>query len=90
MDKNSNSRPIPFKNIGYFMIGLLILAMIGFWNSYFSKILDLNIDYNFYFHFHVIMAGLWILVLITQPILIKKRKWRLHRQIGPLLLFILS
>jgi len=72
------------------MIGLLILAMIGFWNSYFSKILDLNIDYNFYFHFHVIMAGLWILVLITQPILIKKRKWRLHRQIGLVAHFLIG
>ena len=64
------------------MVGLLLVAVIGFWNSYFSKLLDLENDFNLYFHFHVLMAGLWIIVLIVQPILIKKRKWQLHKQVG--------
>ena len=72
------------------MVGLLLLALIGFWNSYFSKLFALTPDFNSYFHFHVIMAGLWIFVLIIQPILIKKRKWRLHRQVGMVAHFLMT
>jgi hypothetical protein len=48
-----------------------------------------------YFHVHAIMLSLWILVLIIQPILIRKKKLAVHRLIGkftyvlfPLMIFV--
>ena len=64
------------------MVGLLALAILGFWNSYFSKLFDSLADFNGYFHFHAIMATLWLLILIIQPTLINRGKWQLHRRVG--------
>jgi len=74
----------PFENAGCYLIGLLLLAILGFWNSYFSKVFYLPEDFNGYFHFHALMAGIWLVVLIIQPILIKRRQWKIHRQVGTL------
>jgi hypothetical protein len=75
---------VNFNNAGYFAIGLLLLAFLGFWKSYFSQFFDGTADFNFYFHFHAVIAVLWIGLLITQPILIKKKKFVLHRSLGKL------
>ncbi len=75
-------KTIPFKQASYLMLGLLGLAIFGFWNSYFSKLFDPSVDFNGYFHFHAIMASLWLFILIIQPTLIKSGKWQLHRRVG--------
>lgn len=64
---------------GYYFIVLLFLAVIGFWDSYFSKLFS-GIDR--YTHLHAITMLLWIAILITQPFLIKYKKQSLHRYIG--------
>lgn len=69
---------------GYYFIGLFALVILGFWPSYFSKFFNGAGDFNFYFHFHAAMVILWIAALITQPILIKKKKLKIHRLIGNL------
>lgn len=68
-----------FNKSGYYFILLLILAIIGFWESYFSKLLN---DINSYTHFHAITMLLWIGMLITQAFLIRNKKRDLHRLIG--------
>ncbi|MCZ2845828.1 MAG: hypothetical protein O2U61_04930 [Candidatus Bathyarchaeota archaeon] len=70
-------------------LGLIALAILGFWPTYFSKFFDGTADFNFYFHFHFAMSALWIALLIVQPILIKKKKLSIHRQIGKLSFVIL-
>ena len=75
---------IRFDKSSYYFIGLLALALLGFWPSYFSKFFNGTEDYSFYFHFHATMVALWILVLITQPILIRKKKITTHKFIGRL------
>ena len=82
MNSTAQSKKIIYSNAGYFLIGLIIIALVGFWNSYFSKIFGSLEEYNGYFHFHAITAVLWIAVVITQPMLIRSRKWQLHRRIG--------
>ena len=67
---------------GYYFIGLFALVILGFWPSYFAKFFNGTADFNFYFHFHATMVILWIAMLITQPILIRKKKLALHRLIG--------
>ena len=78
-----------------YLLGLLVLAIVGFWDSYFSQLLDFEKDFNFYFHFHASTAMLWILILIAQPLLIRKKKLHLHRRVGKMaavlmLLFFIS
>jgi len=80
-----------YKNSGLYFIGLLILSFIGFWQSYFSKLLHYfdfsNIDFdsiNGYVHFHAVTMLLWIGMLITQAFLIRYNKRSLHKIIGKL------
>ena len=75
---------------GYFFIALLFMAVIGFWNTYFSKFfggID-NITHfseiNSYTHFHVATMLLWIGMLIAQAFLIRSNKRHLHKVIGKL------
>ena len=71
----------PFHNSGFYFIILLFLAVIGFWQSYFSKLFD---DIDSYIHFHAITMLLWVGMLITQSFLIRFKKRSLHRFIGKL------
>lgn len=73
---------IRFDKSGYYFIGLMALAFLGFWRSYFSRFFAGNNDYNFYFHFHAVMMVLWVLLLIIQPLLIRKKLLPIHRIIG--------
>jgi hypothetical protein len=73
---------IRFDKSGYYFIALMALAFAGFWNSYFSKFFNGTNNYNFYFHFHATMMVLWVLTLIAQPLLIRKKKLHIHRLVG--------
>jgi len=71
-----------FENAGYYFVLLFVLAVAGFWPSYFSHFFDGTADFDFYFHFHVTLAIIWIFFLIIQPVLIRKKMLSLHRLIG--------
>lgn len=73
---------IRFDKAGYYFIGLVGLVLLGFWPTYFSKFFNGTENSSFYFHFHATMMALWILVLIVQPILIRKKKLAVHKLIG--------
>ena len=77
-----SKRSLPFDKSGYYFLALFALVIAGFWPSYFSKFFDGTADFTFYFHFHAFLATLWILMLIAQPILIRQKKFALHRKIG--------
>tara|TARA_R110001583_G_scaffold187313_1_gene348567 strand:- start:223 stop:954 length:732 start_codon:yes stop_codon:yes gene_type:complete len=83
------AKKIKFDKAGYYAIALIALALLGFWPTYFSKFFSGTADFNFYFHFHFALASLWIVLLIVQPILIKKKKLSIHRQTGKLSFIIL-
>ena len=71
-----------FKYVDYYFLSFIILIIIGFWPTYFSKFFDGTADFNHYFHFHAITAVLWVLFLIVQPMLIRLKKFRVHRLVG--------
>ena len=77
-------KQVVFANAGYYLSGFILLAVLGFWPSYFSQLLDPTVSFNFYFHFHAVIALVWILTVIIQPILIKRGQYKRHRQIGKL------
>ncbi|VAW54662.1 hypothetical protein MNBD_GAMMA06-533 [hydrothermal vent metagenome] len=68
-----------FNKSGYYFIALLLLAFIGFWESYFSKLFA---DINGYVHFHAATMLLWICLLIAQAFLIRYKKYSLHKIFG--------
>lgn len=68
-----------YRNSGFYFIAVLVLALIGFWPSYFSKPFE-SID--FYVHFHATTMVLWIFMLISQAFLIRYKKFSLHKLIG--------
>jgi len=71
---------------GFYFIALLMLAVTAFWQPYFSHVVGdfsgQTKDISFYMHLHVVMSVLWLMLLITQPILINNNKRALHRKIG--------
>lgn len=73
-----------FKYVDYYFLSFIVLVIIGFWPTYFSKFFDGTADFNHYFHFHAITALLWVLFLIVQPMLIRLKRFRIHRLIGKL------
>ena len=75
-----------FRNAGYYFIALLALAVIAFWEPYFSHLFggDLTAITTNYKHFHVLMAVFWLGLLITQPYLIRTNKRAQHRLVGKL------
>lgn len=80
---------IKFDKVGYYAMGLIVLVLLGFWPTYFSKYFDGTANFNFYFHFHFALASLWIILLISQPMLIRKKKFAIHKKIGRLSFVIL-
>ena len=73
-----------FKYADRYFIGFIVLVIVGFWPTYFSKFFNGSADFTQYFHFHAITAALWILFLILQPILIRSKKYQTHRLVGKL------
>ncbi len=78
----TSARKLRFDLSGYYFIGLIGLVILGFWPSYFVKFFNGTANFKFYFHFHAIMVSLWLLMLIVQPILIRKKKLPMHRIVG--------
>jgi len=87
--KVNRAKKIRFEKSGYYFLGLVAIMFLGFWPTYFSKYFDGTANFNLYFHFHFMMASLWIGLLIVQPLLIKKKKLAIHKQIGKLSFIIL-
>ncbi len=68
-----------YANAPFWFAGLLVLALLGFWPSYFSPKAS---SATFAQHFHAVAMLIWVLLLIVQPWLIKARKRNLHRMVG--------
>lgn len=64
---------------------LLLLAFVAFWPLYLSK----NwVAIDGYTHAHALLGTLWLLVLIVQPLLIRRGHRAAHRAIGRASLFV--
>ena len=81
---STTSAKINFNKADYYFIGFVAIVILGFWKRYFFQLITGTSNNAGYFHFHGIMALLWIAMLIVQPILIRKKKLELHRLIGKL------
>lgn len=71
-----------YKNLGYFLILLIPLTLLGFYKTYFNQIPVFEDNINTFIHLHAIIASIWILMLIVQPLLIRNRKNEWHKLVG--------
>jgi hypothetical protein len=67
----------------YFSLALLV-AIIGFFPSYFAKLRETDAVH----HFHGIMASVWMIGLITQSWLMRQGMTSAHRMVGKISLLI--
>jgi hypothetical protein len=70
---------------GPYFAGLLLLAIITFWPTYVSLSPAAS---SIYTHFHAAVATLWVLMLISQPMLIRSGRITTHRKLGRLSLVL--
>jgi len=70
-----------YKNLGYLLMLLIPLTFLGFYKSYFLQFPTFK-ETTVFIHLHALIASIWILMLIVQPLLIRKKKYKLHKKIG--------
>lgn len=70
-----------YKNLGYVLLLLIPFTFFGFYKTYFNQFPTFESTRS-YIHIHAAIASIWILMLIAQPLLIRKRKYKLHRLVG--------
>jgi hypothetical protein len=71
-----------YKNLGYFLILLIPLTFLAFYKTYFNQFPTFEENTNTFIHLHAVIASIWILILIAQPLLISHGKNELHKKIG--------
>jgi hypothetical protein len=76
------STKVNFDKFGLFFFGLIPLVLLGFWKSYFSRFFGDAHSLTGYMHFHASLMTVWVGLLIVQPTLIKRKKFKIHRLIG--------
>ena len=68
-----------YYNLGYWFLLYIVLVFGGFYTTYFSILLKPKPSI---IHIHFTLMALWIIMLITQPFLIKYKKVYWHRLLG--------
>ena len=72
---------MPYSKAHWYLLGLLIITFLAFWNSYFGMLHDAPLAH----HLHGITATLWILLLAAQNWSIHQKRVSLHRKMGKVL-----
>lgn len=78
-----------YKKSHYLFIAVLLMAVAGFWKSWFSKFPTME-GLNFALNFHGVMCLLWFGILITQPILISQKKIAIHQKLGKISYWVVA
>lgn len=76
-----------YKNISYLFAAVLLFAFIAFYRTYFGLFPSFT-GTTWVVHFHATVIILWFLMLIIQPVLIRKKRADLHALIGKVSYFL--
>jgi hypothetical protein len=71
-----------YKYLGYILVLLIPITFLAFYKTYFVQFPNFKENITTYTHLHAFISTMWILILILQPILIEKGKWKIHMVIG--------
>jgi len=80
--ESRNSHILFAKHLSILFVAILIVAIAGFYSSYFKYFPFLNGEISASVHIHAIFMMLWLMMLITQPLLVVLGKRELHRKLG--------
>lgn len=72
-----------YRNVSYLFIAVLLVAVAGFWKSYFGLLPGAG-GWPVVIHGHALVLLLWFGVLIAQPLLIRAKRLAEHRLLGRL------
>jgi hypothetical protein len=75
---------MPYPHAKYYVGFVLVVIIIGFWDSYFVPIAEVPLA----FHVHAFTAMLWVTLLLFQDWAIRSRRRNLHKIGGMLSLFL--
>lgn len=73
-----------YRNLGFVLLILIPLILLGFYRSYIIQIPHFEEDINLFVHLHALFATVWIFTLIAQPLFIRYKKFKAHRFLGKL------
>jgi hypothetical protein len=68
-----------FEKSHIYFLSFFLLVLSAFWLTYITRIFEQE---NYRMHLHGATLFLWCLMLIVQPLLIKKKMYLFHRRIG--------
>jgi hypothetical protein len=71
---------MPYRHAHLFVLGIIPLSIIVFWDSFLSRIPDARLA----IHLHSWSATLWVLLLAAQSWVIHRRRSTLHARLGRL------
>ena len=77
-----------YRNTGFIFLLFIPLTFLGFYKTYFVLSPEFAGTVDYYTHIHAFVASLWITLLITQPLLIRYKNFKLHRLFGKISHFI--
>lgn len=80
----NTKKPLPYPYAHYYILALLILTVIGFWESYFGDLMEASVAD----HLHGITATCWIVLMAAQSWLIHHGNPAQHRSWGKALFII--
>jgi hypothetical protein len=63
----------------FYFFGFFIIVVAAFWLTYITRIFDQE---NYRMHLHGITLFLWCSMLVVQPLLIRKKRYAIHRRLG--------
>lgn len=72
-------RPLNFLRSGPYFAAMFLIALVAFWPSYLSKAFSESSSYT---HLHALLSASWMLMLVTQPMLIRTKRLAWHRVVG--------
>lgn len=77
-----------YRNLGFIFLLFVPLTFLGFYKTYFVLSPEYSGTVDIYTHLHAFAAALWIALIITQPLLIRFKNYRLHRLLGKASFFV--
>ena len=77
-----------YKNLGFYFLSLVLFVAMGFYYPYFSLFPRFE-SVTTVVHVHAITLMVWVFILIAQPLLIRYKKYKLHRLLGKFTYFLL-
>lgn len=70
-----------YKFLISFFVAVMLISLAGFYSSYWSKFPRFS-EFQNLVHVHFVAFSFWLFLIVIQPTLIMRKKYKLHRRLG--------